>query len=124
MTQPRIVLIEDEHIVVESLARALRQMGVEVVATAATVEQALALLERTPDIDGAVLDINLRGIRAYAVADTLIARDVPLVFTTGYSGAVVPDAYRRVPVLLKPFSPDEILAALFPRQPYGTPTSV
>jgi len=111
---PRIMLIEDEHIVVESLARALHQFGAQVVATAATVEQALALLGPTPEIDGAVLDINLRGIRAYAVADALIARGVPLVFTTGYSGAVIPAAYRHIPVLLKPFSPHEILESLFP----------
>jgi CheY-like chemotaxis protein len=114
MSGPRIVLIEDEHIVVESLARALRLLGAEVVATAASIEQALALLEATPTIDGAVLDINLRGVRAYAVADALIARGVPLVFTTGYSAPVIPEAYRRVPLLLKPFSPDDILAALFP----------
>lgn len=116
MSGRRIVLIEDEHIVVQSLARALHLLGAEVVATAASVEQALALLDPAPDIDGAVLDINLRGVRAYAVADALIARGVPLVFTTGYSGPVIPEAYRHVPVLLKPFSPHEILDSLFPPQ--------
>lgn len=114
MTGPRILLIEDEHIVAEALSRALRQLGAEVVAMAASVEQALALLDTTGEIDGALLDINLRGVRAYSAADELITRGVPLVFVTGYSTPVIPQAYRHVPVLLKPFTPEEILAALFP----------
>jgi len=112
MSSPRILLIEDEHLVAAALARALRGLGADIVAMAATVDQALALLETTP-IDGALLDINLRGVPAYAVADALIARGIPLVFTTGYGSPVIPEVYRRVPVLLKPFDPDEILVALF-----------
>ena len=115
MTGRRILLIEDEHIVAEALARALRPMGADVVAMAASVEQAMALLDATPEIDGAVLDINLRGVRAFSVADELISRGVPLVFTTGYGAPVIPEAYRHVPVVLKPFDPDEVLTALFPR---------
>jgi CheY-like chemotaxis protein len=115
MIRWRILLIEDEHMLAVSLARALHVWGAEVVGMAASVEQALALLEETPDIDGALLDINLRGVRAYAVADALIARNVPFLFTTGYSAPVIPETYRRVPVLQKPFAPEAILAGLFPR---------
>jgi CheY-like chemotaxis protein len=114
MTNWRIFLVEDEHIVAEALGKALRQLGAEVVAMAGSVEQALVLLDTTAEIDGALLDINLRGVHAYPVADELIARGVPLVFITGYSAPAIPQAYRHVPVLLKPFSPGEILAALFP----------
>lgn len=115
MTGRRILLIEDEHIVAESLSRALRAYGAEVVATAATVEQALALLDTTPDIDGALLDINLRGVHAYSVADELMTRGLRFVFTTGYSAPIIPDAYRHVAVLQKPFEPEDVLMALFPR---------
>ena len=113
MTSPRILIIEDEALVAEALKRALRVSGAEIVGMAATVEQALTMLDST-EADGALLDINLRGVRAFAVADELIGRGLPFVFTTGYSTPIIPEAYRHVTVLQKPFDPDEILGALFP----------
>jgi CheY-like chemotaxis protein len=112
----RILLVEDEHIVATALSRALSAWGAEVVAMAASVEQALTLLDTTPGIDAALLDINLRGQLAYSVADELIVRGLPFVFTTGYSAPTIPETYRHVPVLQKPFDPDQIFTALFPRE--------
>jgi len=111
---PRVLLVEDEHIVAAALSRGLRVCGAEVIGPAATVANALALIEATPAIDGALVDINLRGIQAYDVVDALIARRVPTVLTTGYETSDVPSRYRDVPVLQKPFDPAEALAALFP----------
>ena len=108
-----ILVIEDEHIVAEALSRVLRTCGAVIVGPAATVEQALDLLDTTGRIDGALLDIDLRGIRAYAVADDLIARGVPFVFATGYE-TMIPDRYRHVTVIQKPFDVAETAAALFP----------
>lgn len=120
-TIPRVLLVEDEHIVAAALSRGLRVCGAEVVGPAATVANALALIEATPAIDGALVDINLRGVQAYDVVDALIARRVPIVLTTGYETSVVPNRYRDVPVLQKPFDPAEAMAALFPtNQAEGT----
>ena len=113
MRARRILIIEDEHILATALSRALLAMGAEIVGMAATVEQALELVETIPDVDGALFDINLRGILAYAVADALAGRGVPFVFTTGYSSPIIPDQYKHVTVLQKPFEPREIIAALF-----------
>jgi CheY-like chemotaxis protein len=113
MSGRRIVIIEDEHILAQALRRALHDAGAEVVGMAATVEQALALLEASTDLDGALVDINLRGVLAYPVADALAGRGVPFVFTTGYSSPIIPDRYRHVALLQKPFEPDELIAALF-----------
>ena len=98
MTSPRILIIEDEHLVAHALGSALRASGVEIAGMAATVEQALALLRSMPKIDGALLDINLRGEPAYAVADDLIARGLPFVFTTGYSAQIIPGVSARTGV--------------------------
>ncbi|HEV8449568.1 MAG TPA: response regulator [Gemmatimonadaceae bacterium] len=108
-----ILVIEDEHIVAEALSRCLRTCGAEIIGPAATVEQALKLIESNAQIDGALLDIDLRGVRAYAVADDLIARGVPFVFATGYE-TTIPDRYRHVTVIQKPFDVAETAAALFP----------
>ncbi|HKW49284.1 MAG TPA: response regulator [Gemmatimonadaceae bacterium] len=113
MSGRRILIIEDEHMLAKALSRALQETGADVVGMAATVEQALALLEATPDVDGALVDINLRGVRAYSVADALAGRGVPFVFTTGYSSATIPDRYRNITVLQKPYEAQEIIGALF-----------
>ena len=111
---PRVLLVEDEHIVATALLRGLRSCGAEVIGPAASVPNALALIAATPNIDGALVDINLRGIQAYDVVDALLARQIPTVLTTGYDPSIVPSRYSHVPVLLKPFDPVDAMAALFP----------
>lgn len=111
-TRPRVLLVEDEHIVASALSRGLRVCGAEVIGAAATVANALALIEANPAIDGALVDINLRGVQAYEVVDALVARHVPTVLTTGYEASVVPTRYRLLPVLQKPFDPRDAMIAL------------
>lgn len=113
---PRVLLVEDEHIVASALTRGLRICGAEVIGPAATVANALALIETTPAIDGALVDINLRGTQAYDVVDCLIAKHVPTVLSTGYETSIVPSRYRGLVVLQKPFDAAEAIAALFPGQ--------
>lgn len=114
LTGQHVLLIEDEHIVAMAFARALRQFGATIVGPAATVEQALQLIASSAPIDGAMLDVNLRGVRAYDVADALRERGVPFVFATGYSAPIIPERYRTIPVLVKPFEPEALADALFP----------
>src|SRR6185436_17256719 len=109
---PRVLLVEDEHIVASALSRGLRMCGAEVIGPAATVENALALIASTPSISGALVDINLRGIQAYEVVDRLLAKNVPTVLATGYEISVDPNRYRNLVVLQKPFDPSDAMAAL------------
>ena len=86
-----LLLVEDEYIIADDLALSLEQLGFEVVGPAGSVQEALDLVRRNGDrLDGAVLDINLRGERAYPIADALSDRGVPFVFTTGYDTPVIP----------------------------------
>ena len=102
----RLLVVEDEYLIAASLARELEGRGAEVVGPAGSVRDALALVEAAGGrLDGAVLDINLRGERVYPVADALAALGVPFVFVTGYDARVIPDAYAGVPRCEKPVSP-------------------
>ena len=89
----------------------LADLGCESVATAATVDKALALIGKQI-FDAAMLDMNLNGNRSHAVADELAARGVPFVFSTGYSGRDMREGYRDRPVLKKPFKDEELAAVL------------
>lgn len=101
-TDKRILVVEDEYFLVEDLCRDLRDAGAVVVGPAPSVEQALVLIETEPAIDGAILDVNLGGEMAYPVADALLARECPFVFTTGYSDGVLSARYPHVPRIEKP----------------------
>jgi CheY-like chemotaxis protein len=98
----RLLVVEDEYLVASDLAQALEDRGVQVVGPAGSIEEALALVALEDHIDGAVLDINLRGQLAYPVADALRARGVPFVFATGYEAWIIPVAYADVPRVDKP----------------------
>lgn len=98
----RVLVVEDEYFIADDVMRALREVGIEVVGPVPDRDTALALLDKYA-VDGAVLDINLRGELAYPIADILLARGIPLMFATGYDPSTVPSRFRDVPCWSKPF---------------------
>lgn len=112
----RLLVVEDEFVIALDLQGLLEAAGHEVVALAASVADALALLHGggaggagAPALDGAVLDVNLRGEPATPVADALAARGVPFVFVSGYGAAGRPPGHEGAPVLAKPYSEGDLL---------------
>jgi CheY-like chemotaxis protein len=103
----RVLLVEDEMLVAWLLEQMLTDLGCAVVGPAASVNQALAMIDAEA-IDAAVLDVNLNGKMSYPIADALAARGVPIVFSTGYSKDRLLDGYRTFPVLQKPFHRSEL----------------
>ncbi|MEH3121352.1 MAG: response regulator [Sphingomonas phyllosphaerae] len=98
----RILVVEDEYLLADDLRTGLDDAGALVLGPVATVDDALTLVGAEPRIDGAVLDVNLGGEPAYAVADLLIERHVPLVFTTGYDGTSLPSRFADIARCEKP----------------------
>jgi CheY-like chemotaxis protein len=108
-----ILVVEDEALVAMLVEDALLDAGATVLGPAATVSEALALLEREPaPPHAAVLDLNLAGETSTPVADVLASRGVPFVVATGYGASGLPAGHAQVPVLAKPYDPDELTAAL------------
>ena len=62
-------------------------------------------------IDAALLDVNLEGAFSYPIAAALTERDVPFLFLTGYDGWSLPETYRSIPRIAKPFSAASLLTA-------------
>ncbi|WP_245474380.1 response regulator [Mesorhizobium sp. M2A.F.Ca.ET.042.01.1.1] len=108
-----LLVVEDEYMIAAELARALEDRGVNVIGPVGSIEDALELLGAEDRIDGAVLDINLRGERAYPIADALREREVPFIFATGYDAWSIPEAYAEVPRIEKPVD-TRALARLLP----------
>lgn len=99
----RVLVVEDEPLVVLDLTHEIEEAGAEVVAIARTLPEALAAASGE-GIDLAILDGNLRGEKVDAVAELLARREIPFCFVSGYGPEHLPSAFRSVPVLQKPFS--------------------
>ncbi len=108
----RILVVEDEYLLAEELTMELTDRGATVLGPTPSVRAALDLIEGEGRVDGAILDVNLGGEPAYLVADALFDRSVPIVFTTGYDAAALPDRFRDVPRCEKPINIMRIAAAL------------
>jgi CheY-like chemotaxis protein len=107
----RILVVEDEMLVLMMTEDMLADLGCESVTSAATVDQALALID-AEGFDAALLDMNLGGDKSFPVADALAARGVPFIFSTGYTGQDMREGYRDRPVLKKPFRYEDLTGVL------------
>ena len=107
LTGKRILVVEDEMMVLIMIENALADLGCESVSSAATVDQALQFLE-TDIFDAATLDVNLNGTLSYRVAEALKARGVPFAFSTGYTDHGIGGAHDGQPVLSKPYSLEDL----------------
>jgi CheY-like chemotaxis protein len=110
-----VLIVEDDFIVADDLSETLAEAGARVVGPAATVGEALALVDGGEDIDGALIDLNLCGEFAYPVAEALSRRSIPFVFVTGYDAGDIDPRFAAAPRCEKPFRLDRIAAALFLR---------
>jgi CheY-like chemotaxis protein len=99
----RILVVEDEYLIAMSLADALENAGSVVVGPVPSVDKAIKQIESEPRIDAAVLDVNLGGVMAFAVADMLIAKKIPFVFTSGYDNNALQSRYSQVKNCPKPY---------------------
>lgn len=107
----RILVVEDELMVAMGIEMLLIEAGCTVVGPHGRYEQAL-LAARTEAVDGALIDVNLRGNESFPVADILAARGIPFAFLTGYGRETLPERFAEGPLLAKPCQPQELLAAV------------
>ena len=109
----RVLLVDDEALVAMLLEDMLTDLGCEVVATAARVEQALQLLaDPALAFDLAVLDVNVAGESVQPVAEAVAARGAAIIFATGYGQSGVPEPFQGRPTLQKPFGFADVAARL------------
>jgi CheY-like chemotaxis protein len=77
----RVLIVEDERLMAETLCDLLTGAGCVPVGPAADVALALRLVEKSR-IDAAILDVRLTDEMSFSVAYALRARGIPLMFLT------------------------------------------
>jgi CheY-like chemotaxis protein len=99
----RILVAEDEALIAIDLETMLQDLGCEVVGPLPSL-QLVVRAAGAERIDGAILDVNLRGEHIFPVLPILRQRKVPVVLSSGYNDPdLVPAEFRGVPLITKPY---------------------
>jgi CheY-like chemotaxis protein len=113
----RILVVDDEQGITETMARRLTQLGYQVTARTSSVE-ALELFRHKPDAFDLVLtDQTMPNMTGDQLAVELLAirPDLPIILCTGYSSVMDPDKARELGIrafLLKPVIKYEMAKAI------------
>ena len=103
-------MVEDEALIGMLIEDFLGGFGYSVVGPIENLEAAI-FLAATEQIDVAVVDINISGQVATAVAEKLIERHIPFLFVSGYE-KMRGTRYASIPLPRKPFTPEDLRDAV------------
>ena len=105
----RVLVVEDETLIALLLEDMILDLGAELVGPFVNLAQALAAAGQD-DFDVALVDMNLGGERADAVAERLAGRGIPFALATGGSAGM--HSLGQTAMLTKPFSFQDITQTL------------
>ena len=115
-------IIDDEALIARALERILVGIGYTVTALAHTVEDGIALVERTDACDLVFIDLFLDGRAAgVEIAQRAARNGLDVVIMTG--APTLPDGLPGAALLLKPFSSDQVLTLLRSLGPAEAPVA-
>ncbi len=114
----RFMIVDDEMIIALNLEAMLEDLGHTVVETVNRVDRGIEVA-RTSNIDMAILDINVRGVLSFPIAQILRTRSLPFIFSSGYGELGLIDGFREELVLTKPYDTEALRRILHLRQSSG-----
>jgi CheY-like chemotaxis protein len=106
-----ILVVEDEPVIALDTACMVVRAGAAAIGPAYSLDEAFAMIAET-ELDGALLDINLRNDKVFRLADALADRGVPIVFVTGEIWPVIPERHVGCRRVGKPMTESKVIAAL------------
>ena len=106
----RILVVEDENLQAMELAWLVQEAGYAVLGPERSVADACKALGGIR-VDLALLDVALGGETVFPLSRMLEGLNVPFIFVTG-NPALLPEEYRRRPLVPKPWEPATLLALI------------
>lgn len=107
----RILIVEDDALLGLDISLQLKEAGFRVVGPANSVASAFKLIAQS-GCDAAVLDVNLGGETAEAVAIELRTQGTPFIVLSGYTSDQHPPGFHGAVTLIKPARPGDLVASL------------
>ena len=98
----RVLIVEDSPVVGPFTADLLEELDCVPLGPAPTLAAARELIAGGA-FDVAIVDVHIRGERVFPLCDTLEARGIPFVLTSGYGDWQVPEQWADRPRLQKPY---------------------
>jgi two-component SAPR family response regulator len=103
----KLLVVEDEALIAMEVEEMISALGAEVVGSFSRVADALQALRRET-VGGAILDIQLDGETTLGLVDVLMELGCPILFVTGGAPESIPETYRQLPRLRKPFNQEDL----------------
>ncbi len=112
LTPKSVLIVEDNFIIALDAEVMLRELGIEIVWSAASIPRALEIVARErPQF--VLLDVNLGEEKSFEVAQRLRELGIPFAFGTGYgSPHAFPEGFANIPIVTKPYSLERLEAVL------------
>jgi two-component sensor histidine kinase len=104
----RVLVVDDEPLIAMDIVASLENQGYEIIGPAATLQKALSLVESNA-VDAALLDANLAGEPVDRLAADLVRRKIPFAFVSGYGREGLPETYRHMALVKKPFQRQRLI---------------
>ncbi len=107
-----ILVVEDEALVAMLVEDMVTAIGHRVIGPVGRQADAIEIIRRDESVDCAIIDLNLDGAKAFAVADALSERRIPFILATGYGGEQIGERFGAAPILHKPFMLGDLRRAI------------
>jgi two-component SAPR family response regulator len=107
----KVLIIEDEPLISMFIEDSLADIGCTTVGTITRLSGAASKIDEV-ECDVIMLDVNLSGEQTIELAELLLKRRLPFIFSTGYGHSGIPPHLHHVPVLQKPFQEGDLRDAL------------
>ncbi len=110
-----ILVVEDEPLVALLISDALEDAGFRTEGAETAQEGKAKALANWDRLAAVTLDLNLKGSYGGDLGEYLLRRKLmaPIIVATGYGADGLHGAIMHLPVLAKPFDPDDLLDAIY-----------
>jgi len=107
----RILIIEDSPVIALATEEMLSASGYVPAGPIGNMASALEFAE-SGEMDAAIVDLNIRGTKTFALFSILKRRSIPFLIMSGYADWKMPDEWADRPRLQKPFSEEQLRTKL------------